>query len=747
MNKLSLFLAVILSLFYVGDMQAASRLVYPIFKGWSTAGKPLSGGLLYTYEPGTTTPKASYTTADGSVSLSNPVVLDSLGEKTIFLSGKTKVVLKTSTGSTLWTEDSVEGTNANTDTASLADKYSCNINNAITAIEAAGVETNLIVDCAATMTSGSTVATTKTNLIGSPIGSISGIAGGASETLVINGKVISDWQVFGNNLVLSYTTLTNKIKPIWASTFANTLTAVGTINKATLLIDSTTTLTSNVTVTPNITLERSNTGLFTGAFTLTINGGLTGDMTSQWFASNVIVAGVHTVNPHMFGAKGDGVTDDTAAVTRMFNQAGAYSTINFLSGKNYLLTSVACKIQYLTTVIAYGATLTGTTEAVMFDLNSDITPQTAQFRWKGGLLINIAGKTSSVGIKVTEFRDVVIKDARFDNFYKAILVTDRDTFTIKNNHFYGNVRAVCLDETLSIGNQGLLISVIEENHFSITGAEAGIYVDGLVLGVRISKNSFNGAATNSIFISSEHAGQAIRGVSIKENHFEQGTIGKKYIYLTDGAGTNTFLGTEIEGNTFGDGPASAVTLERCMGVNISANTFAQTVANGGASITIDALCTRIAIDGSNFFSTANIAFSCAREEILFKKSFVSTGHTVVTGYNGDSFSSSSATIDMSAAVSTIFPTSAGIVPKGWLVNVQARDSGSAASVTARVDLDSSLGSPLLRCMVRLAGVPNDLLTGAQFYVPANADGDIAVNVIATGTNTTDIYLVVLGYYM
>lgn len=56
-------------------------------------GNPLSGGKLYTYEAGTTTPKATYTDAGGGTSNSNPVILDSAGRATVFLSGSYKFSL------------------------------------------------------------------------------------------------------------------------------------------------------------------------------------------------------------------------------------------------------------------------------------------------------------------------------------------------------------------------------------------------------------------------------------------------------------------------------------------------------------------------------------------------------------------------------------------------------------------------------------------------------------------------------
>jgi len=48
-------------------------------------GKPLAGGKVYAYEAGTTTPKNTYTTHEGDVPNTNPVILDQNGKAKIFL--------------------------------------------------------------------------------------------------------------------------------------------------------------------------------------------------------------------------------------------------------------------------------------------------------------------------------------------------------------------------------------------------------------------------------------------------------------------------------------------------------------------------------------------------------------------------------------------------------------------------------------------------------------------------------------
>jgi hypothetical protein len=86
--------------------------------GWQfldNSGAVLTGGLLYTYTAGTTTPVTSYQDSAGSVANSNPVVLDASGRVSaqvwLTTGAAYKLVLKTSTGTTLWTMDNLRAIN------------------------------------------------------------------------------------------------------------------------------------------------------------------------------------------------------------------------------------------------------------------------------------------------------------------------------------------------------------------------------------------------------------------------------------------------------------------------------------------------------------------------------------------------------------------------------------------------------------------------------------------------------------
>lgn len=70
-------------------------------------GNALSGGLLYTYAAGTTTPQATYTDSTGGTPNQNPIVLNTRGEASIWLDPTLsyKFVLQTSGGAGVWSQD------------------------------------------------------------------------------------------------------------------------------------------------------------------------------------------------------------------------------------------------------------------------------------------------------------------------------------------------------------------------------------------------------------------------------------------------------------------------------------------------------------------------------------------------------------------------------------------------------------------------------------------------------------------
>ena len=81
---------------------------------FDNSGDPLSGGKLYSYEAGTTTPQVTYTTNAGNVARTNPVVLDSAGRVPsggeIWITSQAyKFVLHTSADVLIATYDNIVG--------------------------------------------------------------------------------------------------------------------------------------------------------------------------------------------------------------------------------------------------------------------------------------------------------------------------------------------------------------------------------------------------------------------------------------------------------------------------------------------------------------------------------------------------------------------------------------------------------------------------------------------------------------
>jgi hypothetical protein len=82
----------------------------PRLQFFANDGSFLVGGKLYTYAAGTTTPLATYTTSTGLIANTNPIILDSRGEASVWLgSSKYKFVLKTSADVEVWTQDQLQG--------------------------------------------------------------------------------------------------------------------------------------------------------------------------------------------------------------------------------------------------------------------------------------------------------------------------------------------------------------------------------------------------------------------------------------------------------------------------------------------------------------------------------------------------------------------------------------------------------------------------------------------------------------
>jgi hypothetical protein len=112
MNKILTFL--ILGFLVIPNLGYATSTAAPPpdvkWQALDADGDPYSGGKLYTYETGTSTPKTTWTSSTKGAANANPVVLDSKGAADVWLDssdGAYRFLLKDSDDNTIWTIDGI----------------------------------------------------------------------------------------------------------------------------------------------------------------------------------------------------------------------------------------------------------------------------------------------------------------------------------------------------------------------------------------------------------------------------------------------------------------------------------------------------------------------------------------------------------------------------------------------------------------------------------------------------------------
>ena len=92
-------------------------------QAYEISGLPASGSKIYTYAPGTLTPKSTYSDAAGTTPNANPTILDSRGEAVMFWDGAYKIIFTDAGGGTIWTVDGVTSGSSGSLTADVNGKY------------------------------------------------------------------------------------------------------------------------------------------------------------------------------------------------------------------------------------------------------------------------------------------------------------------------------------------------------------------------------------------------------------------------------------------------------------------------------------------------------------------------------------------------------------------------------------------------------------------------------------------------
>ena len=98
LKKLLIGLAILAGL--SGPVHAAGSISLSLSQQFDSLGRPLNGGLLYTYAAGTTTPQSAYQDSDLTIPYPNPITLDSAGRvpQLFFDDGSIKLRLTNSAG-------------------------------------------------------------------------------------------------------------------------------------------------------------------------------------------------------------------------------------------------------------------------------------------------------------------------------------------------------------------------------------------------------------------------------------------------------------------------------------------------------------------------------------------------------------------------------------------------------------------------------------------------------------------------
>lgn len=209
-----------------------------------------------------------------------------------------------------------------------------------------------------------------------------------------------------------------KIKDHWAKKnlrvdyggdLAAAITAIGA-TETTLVIDDTVTLAASATQPSTLTFEKTRDGIFTGAYTLTLNGGLIGDMTSQWFNNSVTVTGLVWARPEMFGEVWSESTDYAEAILDMYNALRASGGLAVFRGVTYLV-SYGWLIPSNTATYLHGCKIKATTTWGQDSIPTNGTTR-AQFAIMGSLT---NGATMSTDVQnVAVIGDSAEIDMRYD---------------------------------------------------------------------------------------------------------------------------------------------------------------------------------------------------------------------------------------------------------------------------------------------------------------------------------------------
>lgn len=227
--------------------------------------------------------------------------------------------------------------------------------------------------------------------------------------------------------------------------------------------------------------------------------------------------------------------------------------------------------------------------------------------------------------------------------------------------------------------------------------------------------------------------------------FEQAVAGGKFVYIKDVGGI-TASSINIDNSTFNGDPFAgghvALDFEKATNIHIKGGARIEgTAARGNWAIRGNASCSDLNVDAScKLPVAAGVLWAGPRGSMNMGRPVQRISDLVLSGYNGDSKSSGEVTLDMKTLLGGNWPVHAS--PTSYELIVQARDSASAGSSTAGVEVFRPTAPTTARTFVDLRGVPNSQRVGQTVHVNAAADGSISLRFYATGANTLDVWVYV-----
>lgn len=366
---------------------------------------------------------------------------------------------------------------------------------------------------------------------------------------------------------------------------------------------------------------------------VTLSGSFEGSLSQHFVLGvgaqiSVTPAIASVLRPEHFGADPTGIADSRDAYQAWADVIGA------LADGTTVGAGVADQGQYrLTSPVNFlkprnlrldlsGTRFAATHDGICLDLHSAAAPASPTdlaflVHVTGGLFTNSAGtKLSSEGLRILGCRAFTLDGrARFIGFHKAVVLAAQDTYRLEGIWTFQCDYGVEISDFFgsATGSTTLVCSIIQP-HFSLAGAQAGVYAVGRFANLSLLGGSSNGAPALASFYAESGGGGGTLSpfqILIQGHHFEQATASSRYVWLASTEGRD-FFNVSLVDNSFGvaaqggaDATRGSCRFESTRGIRIANNQAPVTSAGGGCWLFFDADCEDITITRDNFINTAN----------------------------------------------------------------------------------------------------------------------------------------------